>query len=215
MPRKYVFADEGNFDFSAQGSRYFILVSITLDSCAVGDELAALRRELAWQGVELAAEFHATTDAQAVRDEVFAVIERHDFRVDATILEKAKTLPRLQKDETRFYQTAWFHHMKYITARITTSEDELLVVGASLGTNKKYKLFRQAISDVMGQTAYSTTCRTAAWSAASDPCLQVADYCCWAIQRKWERGDARSHVLIEDKIRTEFDLFRTSNTKYY
>jgi hypothetical protein len=28
----------------------------------------------------------------------------------------------------------------------------------------------------------------------SDPCLQVADYCTWAIQRKWERGDERSHV---------------------
>ncbi len=37
----------------------------------------------------------------------------------------------------------------------------------------------------------------------SEPCLVVADYCTWAIQRRWEREDPRSHMLLADKIRSE------------
>ena len=55
--------------------------------------------------------------------------------------------------------------------------------------------------------------QTAFWSAASDPCLWVTDYCAWAIQRTWERGGPRSHVLIRDKIRTGFLMFGGRSTE--
>lgn len=38
--------------------------------------------------------------------------------------------------------------------------------------------------------------------------LQVADYCNWAIYRKWEREDERSYELIRTRVRSEFDIFR-------
>ncbi|HEV3094413.1 MAG TPA: hypothetical protein VGY30_07850 [Solirubrobacteraceae bacterium] len=34
-------------------------------------------------------------------------------------------------------------------------------------------------------------------------CLVIADYCTWAIQRRWERDDRRSHQLLADKIASE------------
>jgi hypothetical protein len=43
--------------------------------------------------------------------------------------------------------------------------------------------------------------------AAADPCVQIADYCAWAIQRKWERADERSYRLIAGKIDHEYDLW--------
>ena len=51
--------------------------------------------------------------------------------------------------------------------------------------------------------------------AATDPCIQVADYCAWAIQRKWELDDDRSYVLIADHITAEYDLFKGGNEHYY
>lgn len=159
--------------------------------------------------------FHATEDAQAVRDEVFDQIRHRDLRVDATILEKAKASPKLRLDEATFYRYAWFYHMKHVAPRIATPQDELLVIGASLGTKKKQHLLTQAIEEVVGQTVRSTRVQVHAWPAASDPCLQVADYCCWAIGRKWERGDTRSYDLIADKIASEFDLFTRGSTRYY
>ena len=73
----------------------------------------------------------------------------------------------------------------------------------------------QAVRDVVLQVARATHIQTAFWPAAIDPCLQVADYCCWAIQRKWERGDNRSHVLIAEKIASELDIFRFGSVTHY
>jgi hypothetical protein len=72
-----------------------------------------------------------------------------------------------------------------------------------------------SVAGVVRETARTAVARTAYWPAASDPCLQVADYCCWAIQRKWERGDMRLYELIASKIRSEFDVFRLGTTVYY
>lgn len=216
VARVYLFADEsGNFDFSSRGSKYFILTTVSASSCAAGDALLALRRDMAWRGVKLIDAFHATEDSQAVRDEVFAELQRHDLRIDATILKKAKAMPKLYQDDTAFYKYAWFYHMKYVAPQIAEAQDELLVIGASLGTRKKQHLLTQAIEDVVGQTARSPQFQVHAWPAASDPCLQVADYCCWAIGRKWERDDARSYDLIAKKITSEFSLFRRGARQYY
>jgi hypothetical protein len=216
MARVYLFADEaGNFDFSANGTRYFILTTIVAPDCAAGDALLALRRDMAWHGVSPDEAFHATEDAQSVRNEVFAEIVRHELRIDATILDKSKAMLHLRESEERFYKYAWFYHMKYVAPFIVADRDELLVVGASIGTRKKQGLMTRAIEEVIGQTARSPQVQISAWPAAVDPCLQVADYCCWAIGRKWERGDIRSYALVADKIRSEFDLFKWGQIQYY
>lgn len=215
MGRKYVFVDEGgNFDFTVKGSSYFILTSITLDACTAGDELLELRRELVWEGIELTDAFHATTDQQKVRDRVFDLLGRHEFRIDATIFEKRKTQPDRQSEDA-IYELAWYLHMQYVAPRIATYDDELMVVGASVSTRKRRQALGRAVAGVVRQTARSAVARTAYWPAASDPCLQIADYCCWAIQRKWEQGDDRSYVLITNKILTEFEAFRVGKTTFH
>jgi hypothetical protein len=98
---------------------------------------------------------------------------------------------------------------------IASTGDELLVVGASFGTKKEQEILREAIADVVAQTAATIQWETGFWPAASDPCLQVADYCSWAIQRKWEHGDPRSYDLIKSQIRTEYDYFKYESHHYY
>ncbi len=215
--RVYLFADEaGNFDFSVKrgASRYFILGSITVDSPAIGADLLALRRELAWEGHGLDAAFHATEDQQVVRDRVFDLIAAVDLRVDATILDKRKAQPQYSKDPEAFYKLAWYLHLKYVAPRITRRDDQLMVVAATLGTKKRRKAVRESLTDVVQQT---TRCRwqLAQWPAESDPCLQIADYCTWAIQRSYERADARSYDLIKGKIASEFEPFAGSGQLYY
>ena len=104
--RRYVYADEsGNFDFSNRtgASRYFILTSVTVADHAIESDLLELRRELAWHGEPLTGGFYATNDKRHVRDQVFAMLARHEFRVDATIFEKRKVNPGLRTTEARFY----------------------------------------------------------------------------------------------------------------
>jgi hypothetical protein len=217
MADKYVFADEaGNFDFSLnQGAtRYFILATATMDDGALGQRLLELRRELAWQGLYLDRTFHASEDAQAIRDQVFALLQDAPFRVDTTILEKRKAQPHLQSEQG-IYKMAWYLHFKYVAPQIVTRNDRLLVTAASLGTKKKRGLFHAAIDSVVFQVAPCASHRVAFWPFQSDPCLQIADYCTWAIQRKWESADLRSHVLIAPKIASEFDVWQIGQTFYY
>ena len=220
MGRRYFFIDEaGNFDFrDKQGaSRFFILTSVLMDDddCQVADSLLALRRELVWEGLPLVDAFHATSDKQAVRDRVFELISRMKIRVDATIFEKRKTIPERQ-EMTRFYKLAWYLHAKHVVPNCCAQDDELLVVAASIGTHREQVLIGSAVRDVVNQCGRSTdNTRVSYWPALSDPCLQAADYCCWAIQRKWERGDDRSYVLIKNLIATEKDIFAVSGRTYY
>lgn len=217
MSDRYVFSDEaGNFDFSHKSgaSRYFILGTVTAGDCRIGDELLQLRRDLGWRGVHLDKVFHATDDPQAVRDEVFKVLSRGGFRIDATILEKSKAQLHL-RNERALYKMAWYLHFKFVAPEVATPADRMFVVASSLGTKKKRATFHTAVDDVVDQVSPCASYRVAFWPAASDPCLQVVDYCVWAIQRKWEREDARSYDLIKDKVRSEFDVWAGSPTHHY
>jgi len=53
--------------------------------------------------------------------------------------------------------------------------------------------------------------------SAKDPMLWAADYCAWAIQRRWESDgqDDRSYKLIKPKIKTEFNLWAAGQTHFY
>ncbi len=213
----YVFGDEsGNLDFSNnQGaSRYFILTTVMMENCSVGDALLQLRRELAWKDVLLTEQFHAASDRQEVRDYVFESIAGFDFRVDATILEKRKTVERYRCDVSEFYRLAWWFHLKYV-GQAVHRDDKVLLVAASLGERKKKQAFSDAFDAVALQTVSHADFHTAFWHDATDPCLQVADYCGWAIQRQWERHDDRSYALIEHKIASEFDAFRLGSKLFY
>ncbi len=217
MARLYIFADEaGDFEFSRKHnvSRYFILCTVSMHSCGVASELLDLRRELAFEGLPLGEYFHCTTDQQAVRDRVFEVICRHDFQIQATIMEKSKAQPQVRSSRPRFYQYGWYYHFRHGTAALIKPAPDLLVTAATIGTKKERASFLAAIKDVMQQTVPGKH-TTNFCPAAADPCVQVADYCAWAIQRKWERNDQRSYDLVQDRITYEYDLWRRGTEHYY
>lgn len=222
MATVYVFADEtGNFDFSRRNgaSRYFGVGTVVLrdeQPAALSAELGQLRRQLAWRKQGLDSYFHATEDTQEVRDEVFRVIDRHDFAFHATMFEKSKAQPQWRASDHDFYKYAWFYHFKYLAPREIHPGDSLFVATAAIGTKKDRGIFRQAVNDVLGQcVSYRVPRVLAFWPSASEPCLQVADYCTWAISRKYERNDLRSYQLIGSKLRSDFDMFGRGRTHYY
>lgn len=219
--RKFVFADEaGDFEFSRKQnvSKYFIACAIKVDSCDIGLELLKLRRELLWNRIEFGDYFHATSDAQAVRDRVFELINKYEIEIYAQILEKSKAQSQIRSSASRFYQYSWLYLFRHAMPKIITSiDDQLMVTAASIGTKKSKGDFSEAVRDTVKQAQKidAGSWRTSFVSSASDPCLQIADYCTWAIQRKWERGDARSYELIKPKIKYEYDLWGHGTRHYY
>ena len=109
-------------------SRYFILASVAVTGHAAETALLELRRELAWAGEPLPAGFHATNDKQRVRDRVFAIIARHNFRVDATILEKRKANPS-RRTPSRLYGLAWHYHLSGVLSALANPDEIHIVRG--------------------------------------------------------------------------------------
>jgi hypothetical protein len=223
MPDLYIFADEaGELAFHAKSNRYFILTTVTLADCSLGDQLLQLRRQLAWERVETTPDFHATEELQAVRDRVFDVLEGADFRIDATIFDKPKVQPHRRISVDGFYQFAWFYHLRYVAPQVITDPaTRLLVVPATIASSKqKQHIFAEAVRSVVSQTVNVAEASCAFWRGQSDPCLWVADYCSWAIQRKWEQTwqggpDVRSYNRIHHHIASEFDIFAPGTKRYY
>ena len=49
----------------------------------------------------------------------------------------------------------------------------------------------------------------------SDINCQIADYCCWAMKKKWKDNELRPYEEIKDKVESEFNIFSRGQTTYY
>lgn len=218
MAKKYIFSDEaGCFTFNRNQnvSKYFIICTIVLSDLSVAADLVKLRRKMIWEGAPVGDFFHATADKQEVRDRVYAAIQPHDVRIQATICEKAKAQPHLTSTRARFYKYPWYYTLKHGVAPLVDAGDELLVTAASIGSKKERTTYCSELDDVVNQTMKATRWAVDFRPSYCDPCLQVADYCAWAIQRKWERGDTRSYDLISHLVTREYDLWGHGQKLYY
>lgn len=215
----YVFLDEaGNFDFSPRGSQYFILTAVSRARPMAWDaSVTALRYDLmeAGQGIEY---FHASEDTQPVRDRVFEIIagDIAAVRADALIVEKSKTYPSLRSEEV-FYPRMLGYLMRYILKPgMLRTGGGVTVITDRIPVRKK----RVAVESAVKHTLSSAISRGIRHQilhheSRSIVGLQVADYINWAVFRKWERQDVRSYDLICPALRSEFDLFRRGNKRYY
>jgi hypothetical protein len=163
-----------------------------------------MRRDLLRKIDDVPDYFHATNDKQIVRDHVYDLLALHDFRVRATIIRKADVQDDLRQPPIRFLQFAWHAHFSSALMGAKLSETSLLCA-ASIGTRKEKAAFKDALARALKHALPLARPLIDFRQCAMDPCLQVADYCAWAIQRKWESDgqDLRSYQLIADRIDCE------------
>jgi hypothetical protein len=214
----YLFSDEaGDFTFTREPniSRYFIICTVSTKSLALNEALVRLRHDLIREGLPVGDCFHATADVQAVRDRVYAVLREADFKFQATVCEKSKAQPQTRVSKARFYKYPWYYHFKHGLAPHLREGDRLLVTAASIGTKKERETYLTALADVVDQSAAHIERAVDFRPALADPCLQAADYCAWAIGRKWERNDERSLDLIRDKLTYHYELWQRGTRHYY
>src|SRR5262249_6320630 len=139
----------------------------------------------------------------------------HQFQVQATICEKAKAQPQVRTSKSTFYKYPWYYQFKHGLAPHIIPNMRLLITAASIGTKKERATFIDSLSSVMAQTVSKIPWAVDFRPSHCDPCLQVADYCAWAIQQKWERNDLRSYELIKDRITYEYELWKHATKLWY
>lgn len=222
----YMYLDEaGNFDFSPSGSKYFIMTCVVMERPFdhVMD-LSSIKYDCIEEGLDEkkhkhAHKLHATEDTQRTRDAVFDVISSHLDRIAifSVIIRKNMANPAI-REQAVLYSKVFQWLVSYAASHIEFGDaDSLIVVTDTIPVKKKLADLRSALKKQMGQlsTRLGIPYRLYHHRSESDMNLQVADYCCWAIQRKWERGDERSYSIVKDAICGEGDLFKYGDTEYY
>ncbi|MDR4468837.1 MAG: DUF3800 domain-containing protein [Nitrospira sp.] len=219
QPCLYVFLDEGgNLDFSTNGTKYFTITTITkIRPFPLDADLLSLKYDLLEEGLDLE-RFHAAEDKQWVRDRVFSIIGRHlsSIRIDSLIVEKRKTHPKF-REQNKFYPAMLGYLLRHVFNQVHGERyNQIVVKTDQLPVNKKRQAFEKAIKTTLVEMLPRTACyRVVHHESRSSISLQVADYCNWAVYKKWTNDDYRSYELIKEGIKSEFDIFRTGDTHYY
>lgn len=227
----YLFIDEsGNFDFSQKGSKYFVLTALaTFDPLMKREELIRLRYELLADGTNQEY-FHATEDTQKVRDQVFEILAKIDSTIEihSVVAQKNKTHSSLYQEHyqkgdktiTRvtgigLYEKVCQTLLQYIFKGKKERVDKVVIVLGSLFVGERKKSLLQTLKSFLKVNFLGTPFEIYSHPSCADLNCQLADYCCWAISVRRERGEERPYKIILPRIKSEFAIFRFGTTEYY
>lgn len=214
MPERflYIFLDEaGNLDFAPSGSRFFVLGSITKERpFNAYKELTELKYDLVEQGTALEY-FHASENAQAVRNQVFDIIQNNlgGVAIDAIIVEKQKVELELRAEE-KFYPRVLATLLREVLEHyLLTDFKEVIVFTDRIPVSRKRGAVEKGVKQTLAaMLPAGVAYRVHHHASKSNMDLQIADYCTWSIYRKWTAQDARSYDRVRPAVRREWDVLQ-------
>lgn len=203
----YIFLDEsGNFDFSANGTRYFVLTAVRMSRpFPVFSALMDYKYDCLESGADIEY-FHCYDDSKHVRSAVFDLIGAHLDGMDiyCLVVEKSGVSLAMQGDAT-FYPTMMGRLLSVVLRNEleVDSADEIIVITDTIPVNRKRRAVEKATRTTLSQMLPGVRYRVLHHQSRSHYGLQVADYCCWAVFRKWQRGERAWYDRISPAVRNE------------
>jgi len=227
----YLFIDEsGNFDFSQKGTKYFVLTGfVTFDPNVKRGDLVKLRYKLLSEGVDQEY-FHATEDKQIVRDEVYEFLStiNNTYEVHSVIARKNKANPVLYKESYMkgsrliervtglgLYKKLCENLLQYVFKGKSNKVDKIVIVLGSLFVGDKGKTLLQTLKHFIKTNFSGIPFEIYSHPTCADLNCQLADYCCWAIAVKADRGEKRPYEIIKSQVKSVFDIFKNGDKEYY
>ncbi|MCL5986915.1 MAG: DUF3800 domain-containing protein [Actinobacteria bacterium] len=219
MDDLFLFLDEsGNYDFSVRGTKYLVFACLTtVDPNFSIMELYEKKHDFIKKGLPIEY-FHASEDKQKVRDEIFGIIQKcNNFIIDSIVVEKRKVNPFIRSMD-KIYPMIYEYLVKYICQRYKKSDIKNIIIFTDRFPIKRNREIIEKVLKTNLKICIPKEVQSYCilhHDAKSHYYLQIVDYCCWAVYRKWNNNDFRSYNLISDKISSEFDIFKSGNTNYY
>lgn len=201
--------ESGNLDFGANGTRYFALASVSMRRpftpfIALDD----YKHDCLEAGRNLE-HFHCSYDREEVRNGLFDLIAAHlhGIRIDYLVVEKSGIDPALQ-EAMRFYPEMLRDLLKVVLPReLDADTSEVIVITDAIPISKKRRAIEKAVRTTLARMLpLGTNYRILHHQSRSHYGLQVADYCCWAISRKWRTGESVWYDRIRPAVCSEVEI---------
>lgn len=213
----FIFLDEsGNYDFSRKGTSHLVYTAVSSGQIDAGvAELHALKHWFIAGGEEFEY-FHASEDAQMVRDAVFKLICQLPIRVDSIVVEKSKASPNIRPIE-RLYPRMFEILLSYLLKGLPRLPSRIHIFCDTPDLKRSVRAVEKGIKLAITPLAREKglKCTVLLHASKSHPYLQIADYCGWAVYKKWNGSDFRSYQLIMHMVLNEFDVFQWGLKRWY
>lgn len=221
MPTLHVHLDEaGELDFTRKArSRYYVLAAVwTYNPLPLATALTALRFTMNKAGSDVAG-FHAQPDPQSRRQIVLNTIDRiPDWKFVSVVVEKRKVHPSIRAPQHFYPKFAGMPLHLILKYRVRPGTSQAMIYTGPMPVAGRP---RHAI-----QGAIKIACRKNLPGDIpfnifhhpnhSNCWLQVADYCCWVVQRKWEMADLGPYTLLKGHLAApELEVLRHGAMDYY
>ena len=214
----YIFLDEsGNLDFSARGTRYFVLASVSMvRPFAMYEALDAYKYDCLEYGLT-SEYFHCANDNRHVRARVFEIIGAHleHIAVDLLIVEKRKTEPSLTPDG-RFYAEMLGSLLRRVLSRESyPAGHEVIVITDTVPFRKRREALEKSVRLTLSRTMPERLrYRVLHHDSRAHYGLQVADYVCWSVFRECERGQSGFYERIRPAVVSRTEAFENETRPY-
>jgi hypothetical protein len=247
---RYYFVDESGDGtlFDSRGrvlignegiSRYFVLGVLDVpDPEQLHNELEELRQNLLAdpyfkkvpsmqpEARKTALMFHAKDDVPEVRREVFALLQKHEFRFMAVVRNKERVLEYVRQRNAadlsyRYHPNELYDFMvRVLFKNLLHQEERYEICFSKRWGQDRTEALKQALKTAQERFARqwgkqtSSVFNVTPLNPQDSGGLQAVDYFLWSLQRFYERREDRYLELLWNSFRLVHDLDDTRKTPY-
>ena len=209
----YIFLDEsGNLDFSARGTRHFVLTSVSMKRpFAMYEALDAYKYDCLEYGIDHE-RFHCSTDNRHVRGKVFDIIGAHlaEMSVHSLISEKRAARSSQSSSERLYAEMLSSLIGRVLSRTMESTAKEVIVIADLVPLRSRRKAIEKSVRSALSELLPNRPIfRVLHHDSRAHYGLQVADYLCWAVFRKYERGDSSYFEQIRPAMLGEIASFES------
>lgn len=154
--------------------------------------------------------FHAKDDCPEVRYKVFKLLKDLPFSCNIVVARKIKKVfEKFNGDTQKLYDSLITNLFKNI---LHLSSNNYIYI-ATRGSKKRQAPLEQAIQASLKytennlNTTIASTQKILPQTPSGEVCLQIVDYCNWAIQRAFLQNDMRYYNFLKEKFGLIVDLY--------
>ncbi|MFH0874085.1 MAG: DUF3800 domain-containing protein [Candidatus Komeilibacteria bacterium] len=209
----YIFLDEsGDLGFSKKkgSSRYFVIAFLFVPTSKRPIEKIIQKTSFELHRIlgKKRGVLHAVKERPITRKRVLRRLIKYQCSVMVIYLDKAKVYTKLRDEKQVLYNYVTNILLDRIYSQnIVTSGQPIELIASRRETNKFFnENFQNYLRSQISRN-HRSAIKVIIATPEAEKCLQVADFVCWAVFRKYERGDDSYYAIIRDLIIEERSLF--------
>lgn len=210
----FIYLDEsGNlsFDFTKKKtSKYFIITFLfAKDKKAIDKIVKKIFRDFSKKQLKHhPGTLHCFKEAPSTRKKLLKLLSEKDIAVMTIYLNKEKVYTKMQDEKHILYNYVTNILLdRVLSKKLIKNAEQVEIIASKRETNKflneNFKLYLKG----QAKKNHNTDIKIDIKYPSQEKGLQVVDFVCWAIYRKWEYKDKTYYDIIKSKIKEENPLF--------